>query len=435
MSRLVVIVDDDVMNLKMAGRILQKSGMDTVALSSGEELLEYMAGGRADLILLDIMMPGLDGFETFRRLRAMEDGAAATPTPVMFLTADEDISTEARGFDLGVDDYIRKPIVPDVLVKRVEKVIGRQEVLSRFRMEATIDGMTGFLNKTAATERFKQLCSSGRGYLMMLDIDSFKLVNDLYGHDAGDEVLRAFARRVKELLTDRDTVGRMGGDEFTAFCVSLDSEEEIAAFTASLNSLMMSDAKQIMGEDMEIPLGVSIGAVYADTGAYEELIKKADKALYTVKQNGKHGYALYSAQTETEEAADLDLKTLSKLLDERNITNSALELDRDSFVAVYRFVVRYILRYNRNACKVLFSLSPGTSEDAAQDYDDFTQHVCTHLRKSDLVMRYRKDRVFVILTDIKEDYLGHVMDVIMSSWNKEHTDGIRITYETEIMNH
>ena len=118
----VIVVDDDLTNLKMAGHILSKNGLRVSAVKSGQALLDYVAAnGAPDLILLDIKMPGMDGFETLKRLREQEAGRSKTP--VIFLTADENEESEKTGLSLGAMDFIKKPFIPDVLALRVRHII------------------------------------------------------------------------------------------------------------------------------------------------------------------------------------------------------------------------------------------------------------------------------------------------------------------------
>ena len=122
MADWVIVVDDDITNLKLAGHILSKNGLRVSAVKSGQALLDYTASnGYPDLILLDINMPGLDGFETLRRLRVQEEGK--TPVPVIFLTADETEESEMTGLSLGAMDFVKKPFIPDVLALRVKHII------------------------------------------------------------------------------------------------------------------------------------------------------------------------------------------------------------------------------------------------------------------------------------------------------------------------
>ncbi|MCR5452609.1 MAG: response regulator [Lachnospiraceae bacterium] len=119
----IVVVDDDMSNLKMAGHILSKENMRVSALKSGEALLDYLKENRPDLILLDLHMPGMDGFETMEKLKLQDKEMGLPEIPVIFLTADEDNSAETKGLSLGAMDFIKKPFVPEVLTIRVKHII------------------------------------------------------------------------------------------------------------------------------------------------------------------------------------------------------------------------------------------------------------------------------------------------------------------------
>ena len=443
MADWVVVVDDDFTNLKMAGHILSKNNKRVTALKSGQQLLEFIQGNTPDIILLDINMPEMDGFETLTRLREQEQIRQIEEIPVIFLTADEDVSTESRGFQMGVSDYIRKPFDPDVLVRRIDNILDKQEKLLHFQEEATIDKLTGLLNKAAIHEKLTVVCQKNLGCFLMIDLDSFKLVNDLYGHEMGDNVLIAFADTIKEIIRDsideESIIGRIGGDEFVAFSYKIHSEEDIKRITEEINTSFMKKAYELMGEDMEIPLGASIGAMFVSSkGAdFVDVFKSADKALYKVKQNGKHGYKIFSeTDIEDDESQLMNLRSLSMILAERNISNTALQLEKDSFIHVYRFVMRYIMRYHRNACKLLLTLSPvgeQTKAEFEENCDRFCSHTKETLRKSDLLMQYKKNQLFIFLTDIKEEAISQVVGNIMRTWSKHNADVLSISYETEFM--
>ena len=150
MAKWIIVVDDDTANLKMAGHILSKNNMRVTALKSGRAFLEYVEGnGMPDLVLLDIKMPEMDGFETLLKLREIEEKKGLMKTPVIFLTADEDVDTETRGFEVGVSDFIRKPFNPDVLLRRLDNILSNSQEMQSLKSEATIDKLTGFLNKGA----------------------------------------------------------------------------------------------------------------------------------------------------------------------------------------------------------------------------------------------------------------------------------------------
>ena len=437
MANHVVLVDDDILNLKLAKRILISNDLEVTTFSSGQELLEYLREETPDLILLDIMMPGMDGFETLENIHKLEEELDLDEIPVIFLTSDDDDRSETLGFEMGVLDYIRKPFEPTVLIKRIDNVLKRQSIINRFQEEATTDSLTGLLNKSATNNKLEMLCSRKPGYLMMIDLDSFKLVNDIYGHSYGDKILISFAILIRGFLGPDDIVGRMGGDEFTAFSTYLKTKEDIEAFSDNLNSALMADAKRILGEDMDIPLGASIGAVYLSGKGedYYESLKRADKALYKTKDNGKHGYSIYSNDTFEDENIT-NLKTLSMILSERNMSASALRLNMSSFIGVYRYVMRYVIRYHRSACKMLITLTPGRnmSDDEFHNYCDlFGEHVGNMLRRSDLMMQVKTNMYFLVLTDIKAEAIEQVAGNIIRSWRKDHADALEISYETEFV--
>ena len=438
MANHVVLVDDDPLNLKIAKNILIKNEINVTTFTSGFELLDYLKDETPDLILLDIMMPKLNGFETLTKVRELEKENGAEEIPIIFLTSDDDNKTETLGFEMGVSDYIRKPFEPAVLIKRITNVLNRQEMLHRFHEEATIDPLTGLLNKGATNSKLEMLCRRKPGFLMMIDLDSFKLVNDIYGHDAGDKILVAFSNLLRKLLGSQDIIGRMGGDEFTAFSIRLKNEDDIRNFTVTLNTAFLKEAKKILGENMDIPLGASVGAVKLSGHGedYNAALKQADKALYTVKNNVKHGYSIYEEESDIQDTYDISLNTISMILSERNITSSALKLDMSSFVGVYRFVMRYVMRYHRNACKILVTLTPAENidiETASKYYDEFGNHIGEILRKSDLLMQVRRNMYFIILTDIKAEAVEQVAGNIIRKWRQKYGDVLNIAYETEFL--
>lgn len=434
----VALVDDDKFNLKIAKNILSKNGIEAIDFSSGKELLDFIKRDTPDLILLDIQMPEMDGFETLKKVRDIEEEFDLDEIPVVFLTSENDNEAETRGFEMGISDYIRKPFDPSVLIKRINNILSRQKILNRFQAEATTDQLTGLLNKNAAGSKLEMLCMRKPGLLMMIDLDSFKLVNDLYGHDAGDKILISFAMLIRGFLGPDDIAGRIGGDEFTAFSVSIKDEEGVKEFTENLNKAMLDDARKILGNDMEIPLGVSVGAIWVSGNGenYFELLKKADKAMYSIKNSGRHGYSIYKDDTVDDEMEVTSLKTLSAILSERNIKSSALKLDQPSFIAVYRFVMRYIMRYHRNACKILITLSGRediSDEKTGEYYEKFGESIEGLLRKSDLIMEIRKNIYFVLLTDIKEEAVEQVTGNIIRRWKDKYGDVLKIEYETEFI--
>ena len=438
MAKWIIVVDDDTANLKMAGHILSKNNMRVTAFKSGSTFLDYVNdNGMPDLVLLDIKMPVMDGFETLGELRKLEQQRGLMKTPVVFLTADEDVDTETRGFEVGVSDFIRKPFNPDVLLRRIDNIMSNSQEMHDLKSEATIDKLTGFLNKGATGVELSKMCSGSTGCLMMIDLDSFKLVNDIYGHEMGDKVLISCSEVIREAVPAGSKCGRIGGDEFVAFAAGVNSEAIVSEISKKINDGITENAKKLMGDDMGIPIGASIGGIFVPRfgNDYSALLKLADKALYNVKKNGKHGYGLYDDDIENDNVTDLnDIRAISEILGERSIQDVALQLDKDSFSPVYRYVIRYIIRHHISACKVLFTLEPasGTRNSAFfERVDEFGNHIRESLRKSDIFMRNSKNQYFVFLTDIRTDSIAKVISHILDDWHSKGNDDIVISYETE----
>lgn len=440
----IFVVDDDAVNLRIADRILSSSGIQVTALRSGAELLAALSAGTLpDLILLDIKMPGMDGFESLSQLRTLEKQRGIGEIPVIFLTADDTADTERHGFEAGVSDYIRKPFDPDILLRRVQNVVSKEKRLHSLREEADTDRLTGFLNKAASERAMTELCSSDFGCLLMIDLDSFKLVNDLYGHKKGDDVLISFAAVLRGALPEGTKIGRIGGDEFVAFAAGMQTADAVAAFTADINAGLVAKAKELMGEEMGIPLGASVGAVFvpqhgADYGA---LFRLADQSLYTVKKNGKHGFSLYqsdAAQQNSTESSAEDISRLSEILSERAVPDEAFQLDKDAFTPVYRYFMRYIIRNHLSFWQVMFTLhaADGAGDAAFKaQCDAFGAHIRASLRKSDILMRSRVNQYFAVLTNICRDKLDTVTGKLLRSWESVGESGITVSVESKYVSY
>ena len=425
----ILIVDDEKITLKMTQHILA-SKYDTVCASSGREAVEIYKHDRPDMILTDLHMPGMSGFELQNTLQDQY----AEHIPVMFMTADEDDETEGKGFEAGAVDFIRKPFRADVLLKRIENILTNVERIQGLKAAAETDPMTGLLNEIG------KMCRESSGVLMMIDLDSFKLVNDLYGHNMGDKILIRFAEIIRSAIRTNDIAGRMGGDEFIAFCQNVMAEDIIAEKTKYINEELLKSAKEFMGEDMNIPLGASIGAVLAPAEGTDflTLYKKADKALYTVKQNGKHGHCLFvehQKEDPIKETTTTSIEQEMMILGERNKGRGAYALPIEQFKIIYRFLARMEANYQSENRFVVFTL---TTDDDKVSVSDLTEKlyevICNSLRGSDVVTMSGKNRVEVLLLEAEQIYCDMVMERILSNWkNNAENVNCKVTYEMEIV--
>lgn len=435
----VVVVDDEPLSLTNVRNILRKENIRVNCLKSGEDFLKFMESNSPDLILLDIMMPGMDGFEAYRKLRSFEKDSRRPKTPVIFLTGDNDTAIEQQGLDLGASDFIRKPINKDIILKRIQNTITNNKTIENLTEEAMMDKLTGFFNKSRGTDRVSKLCTRKSGSLMIMDLDNFKLVNDLFGHDMGDKVLMAFADIIRSNTRETDTVCRIGGDEFLAFYEDLTDESVVASLSRRLNEQLHTESCRLMGEDHGIPLGLSIGVVMVpEYGTeYDHLFSLADASLYTVKQNGKHGYHVYShisdAESDGGDVSGHEIDRLIKTIEERSVSGGAMLLGRDAFTVVYRFYMRYCEDHKVPFSYVLFYLV-SDEDKTVQELNDASAELLSILQarfnRSDVIMQQGSGRFFELLTGRDQTIVDQEIGEIMNDWrNTPFADSIRLEYE------
>ena len=439
MSYWIVIVDDEPLSLTNAKNLLRSRNMRVSCLRSGEDLLLFIKNHTPDLILLDILMPGMDGFDTYRALRHFEDSEGRARLPVIFLTGEDSNEAERRGLKAGASDFIHKPFDEDILVKRIRNIIENSKTIESLTEEVTIDRLTGFLNKSSGTEKIEELCRKDSGALMIMDLDNFKLVNDIYGHDMGDRVLVSFAGIVRQNVRFEDVISRIGGDEFMGFFEDLVEEEAIAGLVQRLNESLMEEADVLMGKDHGIPLGISVGAAITspEINDYQLLFRRADSALYEVKRGGKHGYEIYDPDklNETaEENIDDDLQRVIRIMTERGEGKGAMLLGQDAFSWNYRFIERFQLRYGGAITRMLFSLS---SEEKGimftEMVSEFGNVLRETLRRTDIILRWQQNQYFVVLPQLEEREMNRVIDRIINAWNKAgYQDRLKIEHAESV---
>ena len=402
--RKILIVDDEQVMLVLAKRILSPS-YEIFTAKSAMEAVKIFEIEKPDLVLSDLKMPEIDGYELQRILQEK----FSETVPMIFMTADESSESESKGFAVGAADYIRKPFKPDVLLKRVGNIVENLDKIHGLKVAASTDPMTGLLNKTASQTEIDNLAKKSVGALLMIDLDSFKLVNDIYGHAMGDGILISLVELIKKIISEGDIAGRMGGDEFIAYLKNVRDEKILREKTIFLNEELLIFAKKFLGEDMEIPLGVSVGAVFApDEGTdFAELYKKADSALYEVKQHGKHGISIYGAKKETEKifAKVEKISQMRMILGERNIGENAYFADFETFKIIYRILSRIANAHNFGLQLLQFTIS-------AENFSaEFKGELFKCLKNSDCITQ-SGNKIFVLSIEMTSEKAEEVKDKI-----------------------
>lgn len=310
----ILVVDDTAANLIAMRRLLRAVEADLVEAENGEAALGACLNDEFALVLLDINMPGMDGFEVATLL---QDEVSTRDMPIIFLTAayGDDLS-RLKGYHAGAVDFITKPVEPAILLSKVrvflelhqrrlelqqaldslaERNAELQAAQSALQHQAHHDSLTGLPNRALFRDRLDQALSLSARHqssfaVLYIDIDGFKPVNDRLGHDAGDRVLKEIAERLRQIVRDSDTVARLGGDEFAVIANDVGHQQELLALGEKLcTRLGETYALDVPQSEAPLSLGASIGiAVYPAHGQHAEaLLHAADAAMYQAKHGGK----------------------------------------------------------------------------------------------------------------------------------------------------
>ena len=280
MSARILVVDDNALNVKLLVEWLEHEAYVVGTAADGFEALSKIEAEGPDTVLLDVMMPGLDGFETFRRIKA---DPAIAHIPVVMVTALEDVDDLVKGFEAGADDFLTKPFNGRELLARI-----RLQLRRKWHYEQSqVDPLTGAYSRRhfdAHAPRLAARCRTARQpvAVLMIDVDHLKQINDVHGHIAGDHVLKEVGNRVISALRPSDLVTRMGGDEFVVIMPETDLDAALHV------------AERLRGRIADVPIEsvavtLSIGAAASRPEAEEELgatLKRADAGLYQVKRAG-----------------------------------------------------------------------------------------------------------------------------------------------------
>ena len=299
----ILVVDDVPANLRLVASLLAVEGYRVDAVPAAGPALERLAAGGVDLVVLDAMMPGVDGFELCRLIKADE---STRHVPVILLTALRAIDDKMRGEQAGADDFVSKPFDRAELVLRVRALLRikamhddlqrRIDELEVKRLElrrlADTDGLTGLFNKRYLESALvRELERAGRYEhplsVIMLDLDHFKLFNDRYGHRAGDALLVRLSALIRETLRTVDVAARWGGEEF-AIVLPESGADAAAAVAERLRERLAGDT-ELAGPGPVGGVSASIGvATFPEDALHGPgLIETADRRMYLAKQSGR----------------------------------------------------------------------------------------------------------------------------------------------------
>lgn len=290
----VLVVDDTPANIAFLVHLLGPICHVRTAMGGGRALELARSAEPPDLILLDVVMPGMTGYEVIAQLK---DDPQTAEIPVIFITSLSDEENEERGLRLGAVDYIAKPFHAAIALARVESHLRLKRYQDLLKERSHLDGLTGLSNRRAFDETLAQEWRRAARLasplsLLMLDVDKFKQFNDLYGHLMGDDCLRRIARELAAAARSNDFIGRYGGEEFVCLLPHTSSEGAMhfaKRLRQAVRDLGIVHEGSDVADHVTISLGVATVVPDGNTRP-DRLLAVADQMLYRVKEQGRDGF-------------------------------------------------------------------------------------------------------------------------------------------------
>lgn len=324
----VMVCDDDPTFIILMRDTLEASGFEVIDAADGESALSQYLSFRPDIVLLDVQMPLLSGFEVCQQIRALK---GSDDIPILMVTGSDDFVSIERAYEVGATDFLPKPIKWPMIAHRVKYMLRSRDAFhnlktseERLRYLAYYDALTGLPNRTSFRENltnFIELAERGNYSVAVLfiDLDRFKRINDTLGHNFGDQLIKDVANKLKENLRQSDLlarnmgenitseVARQGGDEFNIFLSRIDNLEDA---TIVCQRIIDSVSQPIKIGQYEVVITPSIGvSVYPNDGkTVDDLLKNADIAMYYAKDQGRRCFKFYSDSLNAQALERLELE-------------------------------------------------------------------------------------------------------------------------------
>ena len=298
----ILIIDDSRLIAHVAKTILSKGGHEVVLAQDGLAGLEAAKSEKPDIVLLDLIMPGMDGYEVCKKLKENED---TKEIPIIMLTSKAEPADKVKGLQMGAFDYVTKPFDEGELVARVNIQLELKELREtledknrQLQEMANRDGLTGLFNHRYFHEQLSKDFLRAKRYheylsCVLLDIDFFKKFNDTYGHQTGDVVLSTLGEVIEDSIRDSDLAARYGGEEFALVLYHTD---EPGAFHVADRLRQMVESHEVRDKDDVLHVTISVGVATFPSEkirSAKELIECADKALYKAKDNGRNRVEMF----------------------------------------------------------------------------------------------------------------------------------------------
>src|SRR5687767_2628693 len=294
----VLLIEDNPGDARLIEMMIQEDPAAPFRLRHADRLangLEHLAVGETGLVLLDLSLPDSMGLETFSRVYAH------SPTvPIIVLTGNDDQTVALSAVKGGAQDYLVKGRLDrELLLRSMHYSIERKRYQVQLEHQANYDALTGLPNRNLLHDRLRQAVYSQREKraiaVVFMDLDHFKFVNDSLGHSTGDVLLKAMAERLRTVLREGDTVGRVGGDEFVLILHDQSNEEVIYRAMQRIVA-KVSEPLMIDGKELYVSCSAGISIYPQDGRDVETLLKNADAAMYRAKEHGRNNFQFYTSE-------------------------------------------------------------------------------------------------------------------------------------------
>ncbi len=288
-DKTILVIDDTISNLDIVNDFL--IDYDVIAIDNGADAINIISSEKINLILLDIMMPDMDGYEVCKLLKSNKN---TKDIPIIFLSSKADEDSIEMAYDIGGIDYVTKPFKPKELLAKVRRELYLQDLQEELKLLASTDPMTKLYNRRYFMEISKSILDLAKrnkrcSAIIMLDIDKFKNINDTYGHKIGDDVIILLSGTLQKFTRKSDIVSRWGGEEFVMLLPHTSLEG--ALVIAEKIRVTVENLTLIVKENQELKFTISMGVSTVDTQNdlnIEAAINRADEALYEAKESGRN---------------------------------------------------------------------------------------------------------------------------------------------------
>lgn len=419
----ILLVDDVATNLKCAEEIL-KDQYEIVTARSGEQALEILKDDIPDMVMLDINMPGMSGFEVFARMKMT---AELSSIPVVFLTAETEKEIEEQGRKMGADDFIHKPYDPEEVSSRVERVF--QKSVSKSLKVSPKENMTYLFCKQNPKKLALWANSANtEGYLMLLHFDNFEQIGELFGTEAENKILQKAELFLEEIPGIGNGISHIDSDTYAVY---LEDNHDADAARMAIRRIIAGlefEINESIPEEFEIKIIVSAGIAVKprDGKNYKTLLNCADKALYFATESGKRKYHFYNTdQKETKEAAEernfINLLQLKRQFEGKDMDSANGD---ESLRMTYHIISKYWENAGEEVQIVFFEVE---GENIKEEIMHILSEVISgSLRKGDAAIRCGRYQYIAVLLNVSVQN-GEMISMRIRKKFEEKTEGEKVS--------